>query len=137
VPAKPWFQPLPAELVAFVKLIQELIGIEVVEIKPKPIDAQERGSNCNGCSLVSINKGVVELLGEPAQHLGMSGDEFLNRRGEGDGLPISFLQEADELSHRGLLRRRKLGDELTQFFQWHGPPKQPKYTLAVYPGQRE
>ena len=63
----------------------------------------------------------------------MSGNEFVNRRLERGlrQLPVSLLQEGDELFHRGLLRRGKLRNELTQIFRFHAPPEQQKYTPAV------
>ena len=56
---KPRFQVLKPELAAFVELRQELIGLEVVEIQSKAINAQERGGHSNRGALVSIDKGVV------------------------------------------------------------------------------
>jgi hypothetical protein len=56
---KPRFQPLPAELVALVKLHQETIGFEVIEIQPEAVNTQERGSDTDGRSLVSIDKGMI------------------------------------------------------------------------------
>ncbi len=57
--SKPRFQPLPAELVAFVKLHQELIGLEIVELQPESVYAQESGSDRDGRSLVSIDEGMI------------------------------------------------------------------------------
>jgi len=63
----------------------------------------------------------------------MSGNEFVNGRLEGGlgQLPVALLQEGDELFHRGLLRRGKLRNELTQTFRFHAPPEQEKYTFAI------
>ena len=77
-------------------------------------------------------------LGEPAEQLGMSGNEFVNRRLEGGlgQLPVALLQEGDEIFHRGLLRRGKLRNELTEIFRSHTPPEQEKYTPAISRQQR-
>ena len=56
---KPRFQVLKPELAAFVELDQELIGLEVVEIQSKAINAKERGGHSNRGALVPIDKGVV------------------------------------------------------------------------------
>jgi len=56
---KPRFQPLETELVRFVKLNQELIGVEVSEIQSEAINAQERGSDSDGRPLVSVDKGMI------------------------------------------------------------------------------
>jgi len=60
----------------------------------------------------------------------MSRDEFLNRRLEGGfrRLPVSLLQEGNELFHCGLLRWRKLRNELSEIFRSHGLPQHEKYT---------
>jgi hypothetical protein len=77
-------------------------------------------------------------LGEPTKQLGMSGNEFVNRRLEGGlgQLPVSLLQEGDELFHCGLLRRGKLQNELTQVSMFHASPEQEKNTPAVSRQQR-
>ena len=59
VQPKPGFQPLPAELVGFVKLYQELIGLKVIKIQPEAVNAQERGSDGDGRSLVAIHKRMI------------------------------------------------------------------------------
>ena len=56
---KPRFQALQAELVAFVKLNQELIGLEIIEIQSEAVNAQERSGHSNRGALVSIDKGVI------------------------------------------------------------------------------
>ena len=56
---KPRFQALQAELVAFVKLNQKLVGLEVVEIQSEAVNAQEGGGHHNCGALVSIDKGVI------------------------------------------------------------------------------
>ena len=82
-------------------------------------------------------KGKASLR-EPTKQLGMSGDEFVNRRLErGLGqLPVALLQEGDELFHGGLLRRGKLRNELTQTFRFQASPEQEKYTPDVSRWQR-
>jgi len=64
------------------------------------------------------------LLGEPTGQFWMSGDEFVHRRLEGGSrsLPVSHLQEADELFHRGSRRRGKFRNELIEICRTPVPP---------------
>jgi len=71
--SKPRFQALPAELVAFVKLNQEVIGLEVVEIQSEAVNAQERSGHSNCGALVSIDKGVI--LGKALKQSGSLFDD--------------------------------------------------------------
>ena len=65
---KPRFQPVPAKLIGFIKLNQEVISIEVIEMESEAINAQERGSNSDRRSFVSIDKGMI--LGKAFQQSG-------------------------------------------------------------------
>jgi len=56
-------------------------------------------------------------LGEPAEQLGMGGDEFINRGQKGGFL--SRLKEHNEFLHRSLFLRRKLRHEIGQVFRLH------------------
>ncbi len=56
---EPRFQAFEAELLAFVKLPQELPGLKVIEFETQAVHAQERGGSRDGCALVAIDEGAI------------------------------------------------------------------------------
>jgi hypothetical protein len=56
---QPGFQQLKSELIAFVELHQEVIGLRVVKFESPAIDTQKSRRNGDGGALVSIDEGVV------------------------------------------------------------------------------